>query len=137
MPVEEMSDIVGLLRTERQSFTRSERALTDLILADIDRALKLSIVDLAAETGGNCALTQPGEHVDVGGVHIHGPLHLASRMPTHASDLYARNLYNFLSPWVREGQLAFNGADEILAGALLCRDGSTVHPLLKHIPGEA
>ena len=49
MPVEEMSDIVGLLRTERQSFTRSERALTDLILADIDRALKLSIVDLAAE----------------------------------------------------------------------------------------
>lgn len=49
MPVEETSDIVGLLRADRQSFTRSERALTDIILADIDRALKLSIVDLAAE----------------------------------------------------------------------------------------
>lgn len=94
------------------------------------------IVDLAAETGGNCALTQPGEHVDIGGVHIHGPLHLASRMPTHASELYARNLYNFLSPWVREGALALDMSDEILAGALLCRDGSTVHPLVKHVLGE-
>jgi DNA-binding MurR/RpiR family transcriptional regulator len=49
VPVEEMNDIVGLLRADRQSFTRSERALTDIILADIDRALKLSIVELAAE----------------------------------------------------------------------------------------
>jgi NAD(P) transhydrogenase subunit alpha len=53
------------------------------------------IVDMAAESGGNCALTQPGEHVIANDVNIHGPLNLPSRMPTHASELYAKNLYNF------------------------------------------
>ncbi len=95
------------------------------------------IVDMAAESGGNCALTQPGEHVIANDVNIHGPLNLPSRMPTHASELYAKNIYNFLSPWIKDGVLNFDWSDEIVAGTLLCKDGATVHPIVKQVLGEA
>ncbi len=95
------------------------------------------IVDMAAESGGNCALTQPGEHVVANDVNIHGPLNLPSRMPTHASELYAKNLFNFLSPWIKDGELAIDWADEVVAGTLLCRDGATVHAAVKQILGDA
>ncbi len=95
------------------------------------------LVDMAAESGGNCELTQPGEHVIANDVNIHGPLNLPSRMPTHASELYAKNLYNFLSPWIKDGKLAFDWTDEVVAGTLLCRDGATVHPTVKQVLGEA
>ena len=95
------------------------------------------IVDMAAESGGNCELTQPGEHVIANDVNIHGPLNLPSRMPTHASELYAKNLYNFLSPWIKDGQLEFDWTDEVLAGTVLCRDGTTVHATVKQVLGES
>jgi len=95
------------------------------------------IVDMAAESGGNCELTQPGEHVIANDVNIHGPLNLPSRMPTHASELYAKNLYNFLSPWIKDGNLAFDWEDEVLAGTVLCRDGATVHSVVKQVMGES
>lgn len=95
------------------------------------------IVDMAAESGGNCALTQPGEHVIANDVNIHGPLNLPSRMPTHASELYAKNLYNFLSPWIKNGELAIDWDDDVVAGTLLCRDGVTVHASVKQIMGDA
>lgn len=95
------------------------------------------IVDMAAESGGNCELTQPGEHVIANDVNIHGPLNLPSRMPTHASELYAKNLYNFLSPWIKDGNLAFDWEDEVLAGTVLCRDGATVHATVKQVLGES
>ena len=95
------------------------------------------IVDMAAESGGNCALTQPGEHVVANDVNIHGPLNLPSRMPTHASELYAKNLYNFLSPWIKDGELAFDWSDDVVAGTLLCKDGVTVHSVVKQVMGEA
>ena len=95
------------------------------------------IVDMAAESGGNCALTQPGEHVIANDVNIHGPLNLPSRMPTHASELYAKNLYNFLSPWIKDGELAIDWSDEIVAGTLLCKDGATVHATVKQVMGDA
>lgn len=95
------------------------------------------IVDMAAESGGNCALTKPGEHVIANDVNIHGPLNLPSRMPTHASEMYAKNLYNFLSPWVKDGALNLDWSDEIVAGTALCRDGATVHPTVKQVLGEA
>ena len=95
------------------------------------------IVDMAAESGGNCALTQPGEHVIANDVNIHGPLNLPSRMPTHASELYAKNLYNFLSPWIKDGELAFDWEDDVVAGTLLCKDGVTVHATVKQVLGEA
>lgn len=95
------------------------------------------IVDMAAESGGNCALTQPGEHVVANDVNIHGPLNLPSRMPTHASELYAKNLYNFLSPWIKDGQLNIDWSDDVVAGTLLCKDGVTVHPTVKQVMGAA
>jgi len=95
------------------------------------------IVDMAAESGGNCALTQAGEHVIANDVNIHGPLNLPSRMPTHASELYAKNLYNFLSPWIKDGQLNIDWSDDVVAGTLLCKDGVTVHATVKQVLGEA
>lgn len=95
------------------------------------------IVDMAAESGGNCELTQPGEHVVANDVNIHGPLNLPSRMPTHASELYAKNIYNFLSPWIKDGALNIDWSDEVVAGTVLCRDGATVHATVKQILGDA
>jgi len=73
------------------------------------------IVDLAAETGGNCELTQPGETVEHGGVAVAGPLNLASSGALHASEMYARNVFNFVSLMLKEGGLAFDWEDELLA----------------------
>lgn len=73
------------------------------------------IVDLAAETGGNCELTRPGDTVEVGGVAVAGPLNLASQGAQHASEMYARNIYNFVSLLLKDGALAFDWNDELLA----------------------
>ncbi len=110
-----------------------------IVTTDMIKGMKYGavIVDMAAESGGNCALTQPGEHVVANDVNIHGPLNLASRMPTHASELYAKNLYNFLSSWIKEGRLAFDWEDEVVAGTLLCRDGTTTHNGVRQAMGEA
>jgi NAD(P) transhydrogenase subunit alpha len=73
------------------------------------------IVDLAAETGGNCELTRPGETVDHDGVVVDGPLNLASGGALHASEMYARNVYNFASLLLKDGALVFDWDDELLA----------------------
>ena len=73
------------------------------------------IVDLAAETGGNCELTRPGETIDAGGVTVAGPLNLPSSGALHASEMFARNVFNFASLLVSEGALAFDWDDELLA----------------------
>src|ERR687898_1171946 len=80
------------------------------------------IVDLAAETGGNCELTEPGETVVREGVTIVGPLNLASTMPDHASSLYARNVQSLLELMVKEGALSLDFEDEVLQGACITRD---------------
>jgi NAD(P) transhydrogenase subunit alpha len=74
------------------------------------------IVDLAAETGGNCEATRPGETVEVGGVTVAGPLDLASMGAVHASEMYARNVYNFVALFLgKDAGLAFDWNDELLA----------------------
>jgi NAD(P) transhydrogenase subunit alpha len=74
------------------------------------------IVDLAAETGGNCELTRPGETVDHDGVTIAGPLNLASSGAMHASDMFSRNVFNFVSLLLdKQGALQFDWNDELLA----------------------
>lgn len=85
------------------------------------------IVDLAAETGGNCALTQAGETIDVGGVKIVGATNLPSTMPFDASVLYSRNIAALLALIVRDGTLVLDESDEIVAGTMLVRDGTIVH----------
>ncbi|HZH43895.1 MAG TPA: NAD(P) transhydrogenase subunit alpha [Lysobacter sp.] len=73
------------------------------------------VVDLAAETGGNCELTRPGETVEFNDVVIAGPLNLASQGAVHASEMYARNVLNFVGLFLRDGKLAFDWNDELLA----------------------
>ncbi len=87
------------------------------------------IVDLAAPTGGNSALTKPGEDVVVNGVTIMGPLNLAATVPLHASQLYARNVAAFLKLLVGEGgALTVNLTDDVVAGACAAHDGKPVNP---------
>jgi NAD(P) transhydrogenase subunit alpha len=86
------------------------------------------IVDLAAETGGNCELTKPGEDVVVHGVVVAGPLNLPSQLAFHASQMYAKNLQSFLTLLVtKDGNLVTDYSDEILAGSLLLSDGTVRH----------
>jgi NAD(P) transhydrogenase subunit alpha len=86
------------------------------------------IVDLGAESGGNCELTRAGETVMHQGVTIIGPVNLAASVPRHASEMYARNLFNFLSPAInKEGELAIDWNDEVFAGAVLTHDGTIRH----------
>jgi NAD(P) transhydrogenase subunit alpha len=85
------------------------------------------IVDIAAEQGGNCELTQPGETVVHGGVKIVGPLNLPASLPYHASEMYSRNLYNLLKPALAKGELAIDWNDEVFAGAVVTHDGQIKH----------
>jgi NAD(P) transhydrogenase subunit alpha len=85
------------------------------------------IVDLAAESGGNCALTEPGRTVERHGVFIVGPLNVAALLPAQASDMYAKNLANFAALLVKDGDYAPDWSDEIVAETVLTRDGAIVH----------
>jgi NAD(P) transhydrogenase subunit alpha len=85
------------------------------------------IVDLAAEGGGNCELTQPGETIRHNGVTISGPVNLPAELARHASEMYARNLLNFISPAIVDGELAIDWEDEVFAGAALTKDGEIAH----------
>jgi NAD(P) transhydrogenase subunit alpha len=86
------------------------------------------VVDLAAERGGNCELTQPGKSVVHNGVTICGPLNLPAEVPYHASQLYAKNISTFLLSLVREGKLQLDMEDEIVRETLVARDGQIVQP---------
>jgi H+-translocating NAD(P) transhydrogenase subunit alpha len=81
------------------------------------------IIDLAAEGGGNTELTQPGETVEAGQVTIVAPMNVPSLLGEHASELYAKNQYNLLELMVKEGNLAINWDDEVLAKACLTHAG--------------
>jgi NAD(P) transhydrogenase subunit alpha len=86
------------------------------------------IVDLAAETGGNCELSEPGENVIRHDVKIIAPLNLPSTMAEHASQLYARNIEALLGLMISdEGRLELDFDDEVIAGACITRDGEIVH----------
>src|SRR5271170_1409598 len=85
------------------------------------------IVDVAAEQGGNCELTRAGETVVHNGVRVVGPVNLPATLPYHASEMYARNLFNLLKPAIVKGELAVDWQDEVFAGAVLTRDGTIVN----------
>jgi NAD(P) transhydrogenase subunit alpha len=86
------------------------------------------IVDLAAEGGGNCELTEPGQTVIRHNVKILGPLNVPSTMAEHASQLYARNIESLLGLMISdEGQLSLDFDDEVIAGACITREGDIVH----------
>jgi NAD(P) transhydrogenase subunit alpha len=96
------------------------------------------IVDLAAETGGNCALSEPGESVLRHDVKIIAPLNVPSTMAEHASQLYARNIEALLGLMVSdEGELELDFEDEVIAGACITRAGEIVHEGAKAAAGVA
>lgn len=99
-----------------------------LITEEMVRSMKPGavIVDLAAEQGGNCALTRPGERTLVDGVTILAPLNLPATMPVHASQMYSRTISSLLNHLVHEGELRLDWEDEITKGSCLTHDGSIV-----------
>ena len=142
----------GYARVQSEEFLRRQRELLTSHLAGVDAVITTAavpgrpapllltedmveamapgsvIVDLAADSGGNCALTQPGRQVVHGGVTVYG-MHLpASEVPRHASDLLARNVANLVLLLVRDGQLAPDFSDEVLAACCVARDGVRLPP---------
>jgi NAD(P) transhydrogenase subunit alpha len=109
-----------------------------LVTEDMVRSMRPGsvIVDLAAEAGGNCALTKPGEVVVEHGVKIVGHLNVPGRLAKDATALFARNVFNFLAPHVdkQSKALSFKWDDETVQGTLVTRDGKVVNPILA---GEA
>ncbi len=89
------------------------------------------ILDLAAEAGGNCACTRPGETARVDGVRVIGATNLPSQAPTHASQMYARNLVTLVKHLVRGGELQLDLSDEITRGALLTHQGKIASELVR------
>jgi NAD(P) transhydrogenase subunit alpha len=86
------------------------------------------IVDIAAERGGNCELTSPGETVEHRGVRILGPLNLPATIPYHASQMYAKNIATFLKYLIKDGKVMLNREDEIVRETLVTHGGEVVHP---------
>ncbi|MEP7313185.1 MAG: NAD(P) transhydrogenase subunit alpha [Pseudomonadota bacterium] len=89
------------------------------------------IVDIAAESGGNCELTRAGETVLHQGVKIIGPVNLAAELAFHASEMYSRNLLNFLKPALQGGELAWDWEDEVFAKSCLTHAGEIKHEATK------
>jgi len=95
------------------------------------------VVDLAAERGGNCEMTRPGETISAHGVTIIGPLNLPATIPFHASQMFSKNVATFLLHLVHEGTVRIDPQDEITAGTLVTHQGRIVHPLVLELMGEA
>ncbi|MGE0766856.1 MAG: NAD(P) transhydrogenase subunit alpha [Hyphomicrobiaceae bacterium] len=110
------------------------RPAPKLITAEMVASMKPGavLVDLAAERGGNCELTRPGEVVDVHGVKVWGPLNLAGTVAVNATSLYAKNLMNFLDTMFDKKTKAFavDWDDEVVKGTLVAKGGQIVHPSL-------
>jgi H+-translocating NAD(P) transhydrogenase subunit alpha len=95
------------------------------------------IIDIAAEQGGNCELTRAGETVDHQGVKIVGAVNLPATLAYNASEMYSRNLLNFLKPALNKGELSIDWNDEVFAQSCLTRDGKITHePTRKAIEGS-
>lgn len=93
------------------------------------------IVDLAALTGGNCALTKPGHEAEINGVTILAPLNIPATVPAHASQLFSRNLNSFLALLIsKEGALTINMQDEIIRGSCVTHEGNAVNPRVPIAP---
>jgi len=154
-------DADGYAKAQDENFYRQQRELLGKVVTDSDvvittavipgkkspilvtaemvkgMALHSIIVDLAAERGGNCELTQAGKTVIEHGVMIMGPINLASSVPYHASQMYARNLMAFLLNLVKDGKLRPPSEDEIIRETLLTTDGEIVHKRAReffHLP---
>jgi NAD(P) transhydrogenase subunit alpha len=163
LPIEaqDAEDARGYARAQDETFYERQRDLLGKVVAESDVVItaavipgKVSpilvtadmvarmapgsvIVDLAAERGGNCALTRPGQRIVKHGVTIIGEFNLASTVPYHASQMYARNLTAFLLHLVRNGKLELNRGDEIIRDTLLTLEGDVVNARVRDFFGLA
>jgi NAD(P) transhydrogenase subunit alpha len=148
---EDAQDARGYARAQDETFYQRQRELLGRVIADSDIVITAAvipgkrspvlvtaemvarmapgsvIVDLAAERGGNCELTRPGEISIAHGVTLMGSFNLASTVPYHASQMYARNLSSFLLHIVRSGKLVLDRGDEIIRETLLTHGGEVVN----------
>ena len=157
LPIEakDAEDARGYARAQDENFYKRQRELLGKVVAESDVVISAAvipgkkppilvtkemvasmapgsvIVDLAGERGGNCELTRPGEIVVEHGVTIIGWFNLASTVPYHASQMYARNVTAFLLNLVKDGKLQLNMNDEIVRETMLTRDGEVVHPRVR------
>jgi H+-translocating NAD(P) transhydrogenase subunit alpha len=153
LPIEakDAQDSQGYARAQDEAFYQRQRELLGKAVADSDVVVTAAvipgkkppllvtkemvasmapgsvIVDLASERGGNCELTKPAESVVEHGVTVIGTFNLASSVPYHASQMYARNLSAFLLHLVRDGRLQLNLEDEIIRETLLTKDGEVLN----------
>jgi NAD(P) transhydrogenase subunit alpha len=149
--VKDAQDSRGYATLQGEEFYRRQRELLGQVVAENDVVITAAVipgkkspvlvtkdmvagmahgsvlVDLAAERGGNCELTQPGETIVEHGVTLIGQFNLASSVPYHASQMYARNLTAFLQLLVKEGKLQINTQDEIIRETLVTRGGEIVN----------
>jgi len=93
------------------------------------------LVDVAAERGGNCEITIPGETVEEAGVRVAGPLNLPATIPYHASQMYARNVATFLKYLVKDGAITLDRNDEIVRETLVTYESDVVHPRVRELLG--
>jgi len=157
LPIEakDAEDTRGYARAQDETFYRRQRELLGKVVVESDVVISAAvipgkkppilvtkemvagmapgsvIVDLAGERGGNCELTRPGEIVVEHGVTIIGWFNLASTVPYHASQMYARNVSAFLLHLVKDGKLQLNLEDEIVSETLLTRGGEVVNPRIR------
>ncbi len=89
------------------------------------------VVDLAAERGGNCALTVAGQVVVNDGVTVVGPVNLPATVPSHASQMYSKNMLNLAGILIKDGEFRLDLEDEIVRGALVAHNGSVIHPAVQ------
>jgi len=161
LPLEagEAEDRSGYARAMGESFYRRQAELMKAVVAESDVVISTAmvpgqrapvliteemvrgmrpgsvIVDLAAERGGNCALTRPGETVQVHGVTILGPVNLPATVPYDASFLYSRNLTHFLSHLAPKGKWSIHREDPIVQGTLVLLEGEVVHAQVRERMG--
>jgi len=157
LPIEakDAEDARGYARAQDETFYRRQRELLGKVVAESDVVISAAvipgkkppilvtkemvasmapgsvIVDLAGERGGNCELTRPGEIAVEHGVTIIGWFNLASTVPYHASQMYARNVSAFLLYLVKNGKLQLNMDDEIVRETMLTRGGEVVNPRIR------
>jgi len=123
-----MSDVIvttALIPGQKAPILVSEEAVKGMRPGSV-------IVDLAAEQGGNCALTEPGKTVVKYGVTIHGPFNVPSSMAPQASQLYARNVTSFVAAITKQGALNIDTKDDLIRGALVINKGEVVHEPTKN-----
>ncbi len=161
LPIEakDAQDERGYGKAQDESFYQRQRELLGRVIAESDVVIAAAvvpgkkppvlvtreqvgkmapgsvIVDLAAERGGNCELTRPGETIVESGVTVIGTINLASRVPYHASQMYARNVSAFLLHLFKDGKLQLDLTDEIVRDTLLTRGGEVVNARVREFFG--